>query len=139
MRHLNKILPDLKVLAVSSYNDSQFILGMMENGASGYLVKDDIPFMLLPAIRNVIYKGNKWVGSRFPQKSSTPKLEQTLTKKESDILRKWAKGHSEYIIAMNLGMKEERVSKYLALMMKKYEIKSLSELKRIAQQMFPDP
>jgi len=138
MRHLNKIRPDLKVLAVSSYNDRQFILGMMENGASGYLVKDEIPSMLLPAIRSVIYKGSKWVGSRFPQKGSNPKLEQTLTKKEADILRQWSIGKTESMIAIDLNMKEKQVNEYLALMMKKYEVKSLSELKSIGQQIFSD-
>jgi len=138
MRHLNKIRPDLKVLAVSSYKDHQFILGMMENGASGYLVKDEIPSKLLPAIRSIIYKGSKWVGSRFPQKGPSPKLEQTLTKKEADILRRWTIGRSEDMIAMDLRMKEKQVSKYLALMMEKYEVKSLSELKSIGRQIFPD-
>jgi len=138
MRHLNKVIPDLKVLAVSSYNDSQFILGMMENGASGYLVKDEVPFMLLPAIRSIIYKGSKWVGSRFPKKGSNPKLEQTLTKKEADILKRWSLGSSVNRIAMELSMKEEQVNQYLALMMKKYDVNSLSELKSIARQIFTD-
>lgn len=138
MRHINKILPDLKVLAVSSYNDSQFILRMMENGASGYLVKDEIPFMLLPAIRSIIYQGRKWVGSRFPKKGSSFKFEQTLTKKEADILKQWSIGRSVNIIAMDLSMKEEQVREYLALMMKKYEVKSLSELKSIGRKVFSD-
>jgi len=140
MRHLNQILPNLKVLAVSSYNDSQFILAMMENGASGYLVKDEIPTMLLPAIRSIVYKGRKWVGSRFPKRGSAPKLEQTLTKKEADILKKWSLGQSENLIAIDLGMmKEKQINEYLALLMKKYEAKSLSDLKRIARKIFLDP
>jgi len=138
MRHLNKILPELKVLAVSSYNDRQFILGMMENGASGYLVKDEIPTMLLRAIRTIVYQGRDWVGSRFPQKGSLPKLEQTLTKKEADILKQWSIGRSENMIAIDLGLKEEQVNEYLALLMKKYKANSLSELKKIARQIFSD-
>ena len=51
MRHIHDTQPDMKVLAVSSYSDRDYILGMLENGASGYITKDEAPMMLLDAIQ----------------------------------------------------------------------------------------
>ena len=53
MRHIHNVQPDMKVLAVSSYSDRDYILGMLENGASGYITKDEAPMMLLDAIRTM--------------------------------------------------------------------------------------
>lgn len=138
MRYLNANLPDLKVLAVSSYNDRQFILGMMENGASGYLVKDEVPVMLLYAIRSIVHKGREWIGPRFEEKSLASKLEQTLTMKEVKIMKQLSVDRSENMIATDLGMNVGQVDKYLALLMKKYQVTSLSELKKIAGELFPN-
>src|SRR5512138_2248419 len=57
MRHIHNTYPDMKVLAVSSYSDRDYILGMLENGASGYITKDEAPMMLLDAIRSIIRNG----------------------------------------------------------------------------------
>src|SRR5919198_1344379 len=43
MRHIHNTQPNMKVLAVSSYSDRDYILGMLENGASGYITKDEAP------------------------------------------------------------------------------------------------
>src|SRR5512142_143271 len=47
MRHIHEKYPDMKVLAVSSYSDRDYIFGMVENGVSGYITKDEAPMMLL--------------------------------------------------------------------------------------------
>src|ERR1043165_7468805 len=60
MRQIHLMQPDLKVLALSSYTDRDYILGMMEYGAVGYVTKDEAPTMLIEAIRTVIGKGSNW-------------------------------------------------------------------------------
>jgi len=85
MRHIHDIQPDMKVLAVSSYSDRDYILGMLENGASGYITKDEAPMMLLDAIRSIINKGMSWFSPRALRQSGMPSIEeQTLTKREVD-------------------------------------------------------
>jgi DNA-binding NarL/FixJ family response regulator len=49
------------VLAVSSYNDRHLIVRMLESGAAGYLVKDDVPNHLLTAIRDVHAGKRGWM------------------------------------------------------------------------------
>lgn len=42
-----------RILALSAYDDAQFILGMLEQGASGYLTKDEAPEQIVKAVRRV--------------------------------------------------------------------------------------
>ncbi|HSA99565.1 MAG TPA: response regulator transcription factor, partial [Anaerolineales bacterium] len=87
MRHIHDHYPEMKVLAVSSYSDRDYIFGMLENGVSGYITKDEAPLMLLDAIRSIIHSGRSWFSPRILKNSGIPSLEeQTLTKREIMIL-----------------------------------------------------
>lgn len=139
MQQLHNLLPEMKVLAISSYNDQQFILGMMENGASGYLTKDNLPAKLIDAVRSIVYQGLKWIGPHIHKRDkSKATLEQTLTKNEVSILKQLALDTSEQTISAKMGMDEQQLRRFLNILHNKYQVKSLSELKQIARQMFPD-
>ena len=134
MRRIHDIQPDMKVLAVSSYSDRDYILGMLENGASGYITKDEAPMMLLDAIRSIIRDGQSWFSPRALKQSGIPSLEeQTLTKREVEILEQLIMDRSTQDIAWLINMDVGQVEKYLKLLMKKFETESLASLKHIAQ------
>lgn len=134
MRHIHKVQPDMKVLAVSSYSDRDYILGMLENGASGYITKDEAPTMLLEAIRSIINKGKNWFSPRAIRNSGLPAVEeQTLTKREVEILEQLLLDRSMQEMAAFLTMSGDQVEKYLKLLMKKFEVDSVSSLKSIAE------
>jgi len=133
MRHIHNVQPDMKVLAVSSYSDRDYILGMLENGAAGYITKDEAPMMLLDAIRSIINKGKSWFSPRAIKNSGLPSIEeQTLTKREVDILQQLILDRPSDQIAAFLNMSVEQVEKYLKLLMRKFETDSLAALKHIA-------
>ncbi len=134
MRHIHDTQPDMKVLAVSSYSDRDYILGMLENGASGYITKDEAPMMLLDAIRSIINKGISWFSPRAVKNSGIPAVEeQTLTKREVEILERLLLDQSPQEIALLLNMDVEQVNKYLKLLMRKFETESMVSLKHIAK------
>lgn len=134
MRHIHDLQPDMKVLAVSSYSDRDYILGMLENGAAGYITKDEAPMMLLDAIRSIIHSGKSWFSPRALRQSGIPSVEeQTLTKREVDILEQVILDRSPEEIALFLNMDAEQVGKYLKLLMRKFETESMVTLKHIAQ------
>lgn len=56
--------PEVKVLAVSSYSDRQYILEMMTNGAAGYILKDEVPELLLEAVRSIYNDNHTWLSPR---------------------------------------------------------------------------
>ena len=134
MRHIHNVQPDMKVLAVSSYSDRDYILGMLENGAAGYITKDEAPVMLLDAIRSIINKGISWFSPRAIKNSGLPSIEeQTLTKREVEILQQLLLDRSADQIAAFLSMNVEQIEKYLKLLMRKFETDSLVSLKHIAK------
>ena len=134
MRHIHDIQPDMKVLAVSSYSDRDYILGMLENGAAGYITKDEAPMMLLDAIRSIINKGISWFSPRAVKNSGIPSVEdQTLTKREVEILEQLILDRSPQDIASALHMDVGQVDKYLKLLMRKFETESTASLKHIVK------
>ncbi len=132
MHRIHRIQPETKVLAVSSYSDREYILSMLENGASGYITKDEAPMMLLDAIRSIVRTGKKWFSPQVLKNSGLSAIEeQTLTAREIDILRQLILDRSASQIASSLEMKEDQVEKYLKLLMMKFETKSLNALREI--------
>lgn len=133
MRHIHDRYPEMKVLAVSSYSDRNYIFGMLENGVSGYITKDEAPMMLLDAIRSIIHTGRSWFSPHVLKNSGIPSIEeQTLTRREMDILEQLALDRSLEEIAAFTGMKADQVEKYLKLLMNKFEVGSLTSLKHLA-------
>jgi two-component system nitrate/nitrite response regulator NarP len=136
LQHIHAESPEIKVLAISAYSDRQYVLGMLDSGASGYLTKEVIPAMLVKAIRSIVYDGMVWIGPRVIKDDSI--FETTLTQKEVEIMKQLLKDQSEFEIASNLGMDQEQLGNYLDLLIKKYQVHSTLDLKHIAQQLFSD-
>jgi DNA-binding NarL/FixJ family response regulator len=134
MRKIHDMHPDMKVLAVSSYSDRDYILGMMEHGAAGYITKDEAPTLLLEAIRIIVNENKSWFSPQAVKNSTPTSLEQqTLTKREIQILEQLVRDRSADEIAASLGISKIQVESYLKLLMRKYEAESLVLLKHIAQ------
>jgi DNA-binding NarL/FixJ family response regulator len=60
-RHLQKQDSSVQVLALSGYDDKQYILGSLASGASGYLIKEEAPEIIVDAIRGVARGEKGWV------------------------------------------------------------------------------
>jgi DNA-binding NarL/FixJ family response regulator len=85
------------------------------------------------AIRSIIYAGKSWFSPLVIRdgRISHPE-EQTLTEQEVRILRELLLGKSEYQIAEALGWAEERVARYLKLLMMKFDVHDIPSLVHIA-------
>jgi DNA-binding CsgD family transcriptional regulator len=89
--------------------------------------------MLVDAIRSIIHKGISWFSPRAIKNSGIPSVEeQTLTKREVEILEQLILDRSPEEIASILNMDVEQVNKYLKLLMRKFETESMTSLKHIA-------
>ncbi len=56
-REIKREHPDTKVLVLTTFDDSDYILNAINNGASGYLLKDTSAAALIDAIKNA-YQGD---------------------------------------------------------------------------------
>jgi DNA-binding NarL/FixJ family response regulator len=137
-RRIHEKQPKMKILAVSSYSDRQFIHGMLETGAAGYITKDEAPALLLEAIRSIIHTGGSWLSPRALRNTRlAPIEEQMLSRREVDILEQLVLDRSDQEISDFLGTDEKQVRSYVKLLMKKFEAESLTSLKRIAGRILP--
>ena len=58
----------VRVLVLSAHNDRHHIQGMLEGGVSGYLVKEEVPQILVDAVRGVARGERGWVSKRVAEK-----------------------------------------------------------------------
>jgi DNA-binding NarL/FixJ family response regulator len=61
----------VQILALSSYNDKEYILGSLANGALGYLLKEEAPERIIDAVRGVGRGEGIWISQRVAAKMST--------------------------------------------------------------------
>jgi DNA-binding NarL/FixJ family response regulator len=63
-RRLRTTKAPVKILALSAYNDKQYILSMFDQGASGYLTKDEAPEKIIEAVRGVANGEQGWMSRK---------------------------------------------------------------------------
>jgi DNA-binding NarL/FixJ family response regulator len=67
-RQLRAAASAVYILALSAYDDRQYIQGMLANGAAGYLTKDEAPLVLVQAMRSVSRGERGWISGRAASK-----------------------------------------------------------------------
>jgi DNA-binding NarL/FixJ family response regulator len=124
----------VKILALSTYNDPMYILGMLENGADGYITKDEAPRLLLTAIRSVMQDHVKWISPRIANQVAQIQLDNiTFTGRELEILRYFVLGESNEEIMQHLKIDNKLLNRYINILMDKFDVKSPALLKEAAQ------
>ena len=123
----------VRILVLSAHDDRQYIQSMLENGASGYVIKDDVPELLVAAVRAVAKGYRHFVSAEIARKMALRQAQDksdwpTLTRREIDILSRLAGGSSPAEIARQTGLREDSLSRYLELLCKKLHADSLKEL-----------
>lgn len=133
MRWIRESQPQVKVLTVSSHVDGEYIRSMLENGASGYITKEEVPAVLIQAIHSIVDQGETWFSPQVLKTREHQSIEeQTLTEREVRILQELLLGRSQAEIAGNLGMDERKLGDYLDLLMRKFRSPTLEALKVVA-------
>ena len=68
---IKKRYPQVKVLMLTTFDDSDYILSALNNGACGYLLKDISSVALIEAIKNA-YAGDTILPAKIAKRSATP-------------------------------------------------------------------
>lgn len=58
----------VRVLALSAHNDKEYIMGLLANGAAGYLVKEEMLQTIVEAVRGWLGANKAGSAVRFPPK-----------------------------------------------------------------------
>lgn len=128
--------PGVMVLGLSTFNQGLYIKKMMENGASGYILKNASKVELLKAIR-AVYEGNIYfsgeVGEALKayQKSSKQVL-PVLSRREREILVLIGEGYTNPQIAEKLFVSHFTIDSHRKNLLAKLNVKNTATLIRFA-------
>lgn len=130
---LREASSSVRILVLSAHDDRQYILGMLRNGAAGYLTKEEVPDTLVKAVRGVARGESGWVSRRVAKKMAVWEEKEkqqrvTLTQRERDVLRLVVDQKTNFEIADLLGIPERTVERHLELLSLKLSAKTRAEL-----------
>lgn len=131
IRMLRSVIPDLKVLMLSTYNDTAYIRQAMRAGAAGYVLKsvgiDELKHIIrsIHANQPVVsaYLANLSVD--FP--SSEEKPQTNLTRREEEVLKYIVQGRGNKEIAAELFVSVETIKSHVSNIYKKLKVKNRIE------------
>lgn len=131
---LKKLIPQIQIVMLTVYDDSEKIFKALEMGASGYLLKRTPAEEILKAVTDVRNGGApmssyiaRQVVQSFNKRSGSGDDSPELSPRESEVLALVAKGYINKEIADQLGLRLETVRSYLKSIYEKLHVRSRTE------------
>jgi two-component system response regulator NreC len=141
-RRISKEFPKTKVIALTQYDDREFVFPVIEAGARGFISKTAASSELASAIRSV-YRGDSYLSPSVARvfvegyqqgidiaKDRDPYKQ--LTNREREILKLLAEGHTSHEIAAMLVLSPKTVDRHKTNLMAKLAIHSRADLIKYA-------
>ena len=131
--------PGIFILGLSTFNQGLYIKKMMENGASGYILKNSSKEELLKAIHTVndggiFFSGEAGEALMEYQKSSKTQLPE-LSPREKEILGLIAEGYTNPQIAEKIFLSPFTVDSHRKNLLAKFGVKNTASLIKTAAQL----
>jgi DNA-binding NarL/FixJ family response regulator len=131
-------VPSLRSIVLSKHQESQVIDAALVAGASAYVVKTALPEDLASAVRqafshSVYLAGRPTVAPAPVEAVAVAADEPGLTRRELEILRLVADGHSNAQLARMLWVTEQTVKFHLSNIYRKLDVANRTEASRWAQ------
>ncbi|MBS1533138.1 MAG: response regulator transcription factor [Bacteroidetes bacterium] len=128
---LKKHHPQVKVLALSMFEDDQAVIKMIRCGACGYVLKESKPRDLLEAIKTIQAKGiyiNELVSGKLVRSVSAEEEEPDISKKEMEFLKHCCSELTYREIADKMFVSPRTVDNYREALFLKLNLKSRTGL-----------
>ncbi len=133
LKMLNDNSIDLPVIILTTFDDHEFILKGIQQGAKGYLLKDVSLETLIEAIETV-FQGGKLVQPALTERLlqglqgiknefESPKIIESLSEKETEVLRLMASGCSNKEIANGLHKSEGTIKNHVSNVLAKLGVR----------------
>ncbi len=140
-QHIVAEVPDTKVLALSMHSDHQFVVKMLQAGASGYMLKDCAYEELISAVRDInagkFYLSKDVTGVVINNyinmiQAVDAVSHPTLTSRERETLQLIAEGKSTAETANLLNVSTKTIETHRKNIMDKLDIHNIAELTKYA-------
>ncbi|OKP85530.1 DNA-binding response regulator [Paenibacillus helianthi] len=133
--------PSTSVLMLTTFDDDEYIIEALRNGASGYLLKNIPPDRIIQGIKTV-HEGNLLIHpdiarklAGFLQPAARPKevpartlVSYGLTKAELAVVSSIAEGHTNKEIAAELFLSEGTVKNYITDILSKLGLRDRTQI-----------
>jgi DNA-binding NarL/FixJ family response regulator len=127
-------LPDVEVVAMTSFIEEEKVTAALEAGAAGYLLKDAAADEVASAIRDA-HDGNvhldpavaRLLAQRLRRRPAEEEAIEPLTEREKDVLRLLGKGRSNKEIAAELFITERTARTYVSNILGKLGLASRTQ------------
>jgi len=133
-RQIKALLPEVQIVMLTVYDDSDRIFQALQMGANGYLLKRACADEILEAIQDVhqggapmsAYIARKVVQS-FQQAAPPTRPDEVLSRRESEVLGYVSRGYSDKEVAEALGLTPATVRSYLKTIYSKLHVHSRTQ------------
>lgn len=128
VRRLKRIGLKVTILALSGYDNEGNVLAMLRAGATGFVLKDELPETLVVAVKTVAL-GNPWIspsiGGPIRRVMANDLPDSTgLSLREREILRLIAKGKTNREIANKLHLATQTIKNKVKIIYSKLAVDS---------------
>jgi len=131
---LKQLMPELRVLILTVYEDGDKIFDALKAGASGYILKRSKPQDIIEAIREILAGGAPMtpeialkVVESFRRAAAAPAETVSLSRRETEVLQGLAKGLANKEIADELSVGVETVRWHLKQIYEKLHVRCRTE------------
>ena len=135
-KEVKTIYPSVFIIGLSTFNQQSFIHKMMDNGASGYVLKNASQEELMEGIEMVM-KGKIYLSDEAAQslrKNNNGEI-PILTRREKEVLELIADGMTNGEIATKLFISVTTVDTHRKNLLAKFEAKNVASMIKSAAQM----
>lgn len=136
VRRLRQHYPHIKILILSMYDDQEFVVQTLRDGANGYILKHSLEDELFDALM-AIKQGQRFVSTNIDLAQLDDQTSQTaaqLTSREHEVLQLITEGYTTTEIAEIMTISPHTANRHRANILKKMGVRNQMELVRLAIQ-----
>ena len=131
---IKEFLPDVCILVLTSFAESNLVFQAIKAGALGYLLKDTTRLQLIQSIRDGA-AGKAFIHpsvamkviQEFDETDDQNSIVDALTQRELETLKLIARGFSNQEIALFLHVHERTIAKYVSNILKKLQVSNRTQ------------
>lgn len=135
MRVIKNRWPDMKILILTTFNDEDYAMEALKNGANGYMLKNADAEELIRSIRSCLQGGlaieDQVAAKVLPaliHNESKGEIDPSLTKRELDIIIGVGEGLSNKEIADKLFLSIGTVKNHISIILDKLDLRDRTQL-----------
>jgi DNA-binding NarL/FixJ family response regulator len=134
-KEIKEKYPDISILGLSSFNQQSYIQKMIQNGASGYVLKNASGHEIRRAIE-VAMQGDTFLSSEamVTMRENRDAEVPVITRREKEVLRLIAEGLTNKEMAGKLFISTTTVDTHRNSLLSKFNVKNTANLVRMAAQ-----